>query len=293
MTSSSSSELNGPFFLSTAPSRSAHRTGGGGHAKGRWSLRGSGLGLGVGPAGGAKAGRGGSLRAARLRAAPAERCGRTALGPLGVLRGVSRRGGLHAGLRRSFPARRGLRAARGGAEPLAHLCGVFLVPGRGAARRQRPDNTAPSRRTARQGAVRGRCGTHPSAPSGSSCASSSIRSTSAWHEKGAGSQRSSTQEPGGGRQPRTARGRGAPPARERRRTPQTAPPPPRLPAPPGPRRAPNSPPPPPHPPVPSAPPAPHTVVAAARHGPALPAALSPRPAARLLQSRDGREPPCK
>lgn len=237
MTSSSSSELNGPFFLSTAPSRSAHRTGGGGHAKGRWSLRGSGLGLGVGPVGGAKAGRGGSLRAARLRAAPAERCGRTALGPLGVLRGVSRRGGLHAGLRRSFPARRGLRAARGGAEPLAHLCGVFLIPGRGAARRQRPDNTAPRRRTARQGAVRGRCGTHPSAPSGSSCASSSIRSTSAWHEKGAGSQRSSTQEPGGGRQPRTAR--------ERRRTPRTAPPPPRLPAPPGPpgpRRAPNSPP---------------------------------------------------
>ena len=237
MTSSSSSELNGPFFLSTAPSRSAHRTGGGGHAKGRWSLRGSGLGLGVGPAGEAKAGRGGSLRAARLRAAPAERCGRTALGPLGVLRGVSRRGGLHAGLRRSFPARRGLRAARGGAEPLAHLCGVFLIPGRGAARRQRPDNTAPRRRTARQGAVRGRCGTHPSAPSGSSCASSSIRSTSAWHEKGAGSQRSSTQEPGGGRQPRTAR--------ERRRTPRTAPPPPRLPAPPGPpgpRRAPNSPP---------------------------------------------------
>lgn len=221
MTSSSSSELNGPFFLSTAPSRSAHRTGGGGHAKGRWSLRGSGLGLGVGPAGEAKAGRGGSLRAARLRAAPAERCGRTALGPLGVLRGVSRRGGLHAGLRRSFPARRGLRAARGGAEPLAHLCGVFLVPGRGAARRQRPDNTAPRRRTARQGAVRGRCGTHPSAPSGSSCASSSIRSTSAWHEKGAGSQRSSTQEPGGGRQPRTAR--------ERRRTPRTAPPPPRFP----------------------------------------------------------------
>lgn len=120
--------------------------------------------------------------------------------------------------------------------------------------------TAPRRCTARQGAVRGRSGTHhPSAPSGSSCASSSIRSTSAWHEKGAGSQRSSTQEPAGGRQPRTARGRAAPPRPGA--LPETAGRPlcppwlPVPPGPPGPRRTPSPhrlPPPPPR--TPSSPP---------------------------------------